>query len=68
MDIAGKSNGNTYDSDYYKGQNGLVFNGEKVPANQVIEEYADKAISGVESGKYPAEKADVIKKYFEDMQ
>ncbi len=51
-------------SQYAKEQNGMVWNGEAVPYDTVVHDYANSAYEGVEQGKYPDSMSGVIKDYF----
>lgn len=55
------------DSDYYRQQNGLAWEGEHVDYNSVIGQYTDSAYEGIATGRYPAGMEDVIRDYFENL-
>jgi hypothetical protein len=42
----------------------MVWNGEAVPYDTVVHDYANSAYEGVEQGKYPDSMSGVIKDYF----
>lgn len=68
-DIADSGNltGNTVDhdnSEYYRAQNGLSWEGEHVSYEAVIGSYEQNAYEGIASGRYPSGMEDVIKEYF----
>lgn len=54
-------------SQYYRQQNGLAWEGEHVDYNSVIGEYTDSAYEGIASGRYPSGMEDVIRDYFENL-
>jgi hypothetical protein len=61
--LTGKNQGEG-DSDIYRQQNGLSWEGEHVDGQAVIKEYAQKAYDGISRGEYPEGMEDVIKQYF----
>jgi len=54
-------------SDYYRMQNGLAWEGEHVDYNSVIGEYTDHAYEGITQGRYPSGMEPVIRDYFENL-
>lgn len=52
------------DSDYFRTQNGLSWEGEHVSHEAVMGSYEKKAYDGISSGRYPDGMEDVIKGYF----
>lgn len=54
-------------SEYFRQQNGLAWEGEHVDYNSVIGEYADSAYEGIASGRYPSGMENVIRDYFENL-
>ncbi len=54
-------------SDYYRQQNGLAWEGEHVDYSSVIGQYTDSAYEGIASGKYPTGMESVIREYFENL-
>lgn len=63
--------GNTTESDqseYYREQNGLAWEGEHVAYESVIGNYTNQAYEGLEQGRYPSGMTDVIKDYFGGLQ
>ena len=54
-------------SDYFRQQNGLAWEGEHVDYNSVIGEYTDSAYEGIANGKYPSGMETVIRDYFENL-
>ena len=56
--------GDNSSSEFSKEQNGLTYEGEKVPYSTVIGEYQETAYEGIEQGRYPDTMAEVIKNYF----
>lgn len=59
--------GSKEDSDYYRQQNGLAWEGEHVDYNTVIGSYTDRAYEGLAGGRYPSGMEEVIKGYFEGL-
>lgn len=55
------------DSDYYRAQNGLTWEGDHVSLDSVIGEYTEDAYEGISSGKYPSGMEDIIKDYFKNL-
>lgn len=53
-----------YNSEYYRAQNGLSWEGEHVSYEAVIGSYEQNAYEGIASGRYPSGMEDVIKEYF----
>ena len=64
--LTGNKNGDQ-DSDYFRQQNGLAWEGEHVDYNSVIGEYTDSAYEGIANGKYPSGMESVIRDYFENL-
>ncbi len=64
--LTGSPNG-SQDSDYFRQQNGLAWEGEHVDYNSVIGEYTDSAYEGIATGKYPSGMEPVIRDYFEKL-
>lgn len=54
-------------SDYFRQQNGLAWEGEHVDYNSVIGEYTDNAYEGIARGRYPSGMESVIRDYFENL-
>ncbi|MCM1105575.1 MAG: hypothetical protein NC355_01395 [Blautia sp.] len=52
-------------SDYYRQQNGLSWEGEHVDYSSVVGEYAGDAYEGIANGKYPSGMESVIRDYFD---
>ncbi len=62
--------GNKYgdeNSEYFRQQNGLAWEGEHVDYNSVIGQYTDSAYEGIVNGRYPAGMESVIRDYFENL-
>ncbi len=62
--------GNKYgdeNSEYFRQQNGLAWEGEHVDYNSVIGRYTDSAYEGIVNGRYPAGMESVIRDYFENL-
>lgn len=55
------------DSDYFRQQNGLAWEGQHVDYNSVIGQYTDSAYEGIANGKYPSGMESVIRDYFENL-
>lgn len=55
------------DSDYYRAQNGLAWEGDHVSLDSVIADYTQDAYDGISSGKYPSGMENVIKDYFQNL-
>lgn len=55
------------DSDYYRQQNGLAWEGDHVDYSSVIGEYTDNAYEGIANGRYPSGMESVIRDYFENL-
>ena len=64
--LTGNKNGDQ-DSDYYRQQNGLAWEGDHVDYSSVIGEYTDSAYEGIANGKYPSGMEAVIRDYFENL-
>lgn len=64
--LTGNKNG-YQDSDYYRQQNGLAWEGDHVDYSSVIGEYTDSAYEGIANGKYPSGMEAVIRDYFENL-
>ena len=64
--ITGKYSENN-SSEYSREQNGLAWDGEKVPYNTVINDYKNNAYDGIEKGKYPGSVSGIIKDYFSEL-
>lgn len=54
-------------SDYYRAQNGLAWEGEHVSLDSVVGDYTKDAYEGLSSGKYPKGMEPVIKSYFKNL-
>ena len=65
--IKGKM-GESSTNKYSKEQNGLAWEGKKVPYNSVIKDYSNAANEGIDRGKYPGNMTDVIKDYFSGLE
>lgn len=64
--LTGNKNGDR-NSDYYREQNGLAWEGDHVEYSAVIGEYTDSAYEGIANGKYPEGMESVIRDYFEQL-
>lgn len=64
--LTGEKTGNQ-DSDYYRQQNGLAWEGDHVDYSSVIGQYTDSAYEGIANGKYPGGMEAVIRDYFENL-
>ena len=64
--LTGSKNGDQ-DSDYFRQQNGLSWEGQHVDYNSVIGEYSDSAYEGIANGSYPSGMESVIRDYFESL-
>lgn len=64
--LTGEKNGDQ-DSEYYRQQNGLAWEGEHVDYNTVIGAYTDDAYEGLTNGRYPSGMESVIRDYFEKL-
>ncbi len=64
--LTGEKN-NDQDSDYYRQQNGLAWEGNHVDYSSVIGEYTDNAYEGIANGRYPSGMEPVIRDYFESL-
>ncbi len=64
--LTGEKNGDQ-DSEYYRQQNGLAWEGEHVDYNTVIGAYTDDAYEGLTNGRYPNGMESVIRDYFEKL-
>ena len=51
-------------SDYFRAQNGLSWEGTHMPHEEVIGSYEKNAYEGIAAGKYPSGMENVIKEYF----
>ena len=65
-DVTGEKDGSE-NSDYYRAQNGLAWEGDHVSLDSVIGEYTQDAYDGIASGKYPSGMENVIKDYFKNL-
>lgn len=54
-------------SDYYRAQNGLTWEGDHVSLDSVIADYTKNAYEGISSGRYPSGMENVIKDYFKNL-
>lgn len=68
-DIADSGNltGNAVDhdaSEYFRGQNGLGWEGTHMSHEAVIGSYEQNAYEGIAAGKYPGGMEEIIKEYF----
>lgn len=64
--LTGNKNGDQ-DSDYFRQQNSLAWEGQHVDYNSVIGEYTDNAYEGIANGSYPSGMESVIRDYFESL-
>jgi hypothetical protein len=64
--LTGHKNGDQ-DSEYYRQQNSLAWEGEHVDYNSVIGQYTDNAYEGIANGRYPSGMESVIRDYFESL-
>lgn len=64
--LHGNKNGSE-NSDYYRAQNGLAWEGEHVSLDSVVGDYTKDAYEGLSSGKYPKGMESVIKSYFKNL-
>ncbi len=64
--LTGNKNGDQ-ESDYYRQQNGLAWEGEHVDYNSVIGQYTDNAYEGITNNRYPSGMESVIRDYFENL-
>ena len=64
--LAGQKNGDQ-NSDYFRQQNGLAWEGDHVDYNSVISQYTDRAYEGISMGRYPSGMESVIRDYFENL-
>ncbi|MCM1119572.1 MAG: hypothetical protein NC543_09455 [bacterium] len=55
------------DSEYFRQQNGLAWEGEHVDYNSVIGAYTDNAYEGIAGGRYPSGMEALIRDYFESL-
>ena len=62
-DLTGTQYGNQ-DSEYFRQQNGLAWEGEHVEYSSVIGEYTESAYEGLANGRYPNGMESVIRDYF----
>ncbi len=51
-------------SDFFKTQNGISWEGNHVPYEEVIGKYQEHAYEGISTGQYPSGMEDIIKDYF----
>lgn len=51
-------------SDFFRAQNGLSWEGEHISHEAVIGSYEQNAYEGISAGKYPSGMEDIIKEYF----
>lgn len=56
--------GNHDDSDFFRAQNGLSWEGEHISHDAVIGSYEQNAYEGISAGKYPSGMEEIIKEYF----
>lgn len=56
--------GNHDDSDFFRAQNGLSWEGEHISHEAVIGSYEQNAYEGISAGKYPSGMEEIIKEYF----
>lgn len=56
--------GNHEDSEYFRAQNGLSWEGTHISYEAVIGSYEKNAYEGISAGRYPSGMEDVIKEYF----
>ena len=64
---SGNLTGNAVDhdeSEYFRAQNGLSWEGAHMSYEQVIGSYEENAYEGIASGRYPSGMEDVIREYF----
>lgn len=54
-------------SDYYRAQNGLTWEGDHVSLDSVIADYTQSAYEGISAGRYPSGMENVIKDYFKNL-
>ncbi len=64
--LTGDKNGDQ-DSEHYRQQNGLAWEGDHVDYSSVIGQYTDSAYEGIANGKYPSGMESVIRDYFENL-
>ena len=64
--LTGQKNGDQ-NSDYFRQQNGLAWEGNHVDYNSVISQYTDRAYEGISMGRYPSGMESVIRDYFENL-
>lgn len=64
--LTGNKTGNE-NGDFYRAQNGMVWEGDHVSLDSVISDYTKDAYEGLSSGKYPSGMEDVIKDYFKNL-
>lgn len=64
--LTGQKNGDQ-NSDYFRQQNGLAWEGDHVDYNSVISQYTDRAYEGISMGRYPSGMESVIRDYFENL-
>ncbi len=56
--------GNHENSDFFRAQNGLSWEGEHISHEAVIGSYEQNAYEGISAGKYPSGMEEIIKEYF----
>lgn len=56
--------GNHDDSEFFRAQNGLSWEGEHISHEAVIGSYEQNAYEGISAGKYPSGMEEIIKEYF----
>ena len=61
--MTGDRNG-SQDSEYFRQQNGLAWEGEHVDYNSVIGQYTENAYEGIANNRYPIGMESVIRDYF----
>lgn len=61
--LTGDRNG-SQDSEYFRQQNGLAWEGEHVDYNSVIGQYTENAYEGIANNRYPIGMESVIRDYF----
>lgn len=64
--LHGNKNGSE-NSDYYRAQNGLAWEGDHVSLDSVVGDYTKDAYEGISSGKYPKGMEPVIRDYFKNL-
>lgn len=61
--LTGNASGHE-NSDFFRAQNGLSWEGEHISYEAVIGSYEQNAYEGISAGKYPSGMEDIIKEYF----